>query len=95
MATTPRLGLYIPADGERNWGAPGSNKVSYNFTLIDGAIVEMEALIEAHSTLGKHDHLAEKTAGHGIVLDSKLDTSITDLEAAGSNLIRLIMVLGA
>ena len=89
--TTPNLGLYIPGDGERSWG---SSKVSYNFTLIDGAFAAMDAALAAHFVAGKHDHLQENTGGHGIVLDHKLETSITTLGALGDELTKIIMVLG-
>lgn len=89
--TTPNLGLYVPTDGERVWG---SSKVSYNFTLIDGAFVTMEAALAAHSGTGKHNHLQENTSGHGIVFDHKIETAIPNLGALGDELTKLIMVLG-
>lgn len=88
--TTPNLGLYVPTNGERVWG---SSKVSYNFTLIDGAFAAMDAALDAHFVAGKHDHLQENTSGHGIVFDHKIETGITNLGAFGDELAKLIMVL--
>lgn len=82
MTTTPKLGLTKPTPGERNWTSDRGVTIAENFQKID-------------DNFDLHDHLSEKTAGHGIVLDSKLDTSITDLSAVGDQMKKLIMVLGA
>ena len=81
MGTTTKLSLYIPTDGERNWGqAPG--KVNDNFQKID-------------DDWDKHDHLTERNNGHGVVVSSKLETDVADLNAAlGDNMKTLMMVFG-
>lgn len=78
---TAKLGLTIPTPGQRNWTGDHGVTVGNNFQLID----------DKHDI---HDTLVEKTTGHGIILASKLGTSIVDLSAVDENLIRLMMVLG-
>ena len=77
--TTEKLGLYKPADGEKNWG---SGKVTENFQKID----------DNHDL---HDEISEMTSGHGIALQNTLDTEVADLgDALGDRMKQLIMLYG-
>ena len=79
---TPILGLYKPVPGERNWGGNGGQAVSDNFQTIE-------------DEWDTHDELKERTAGHGVQLQSRLETEVADLDdAIGDRLKQLMMLYG-
>lgn len=79
MGTTTKLSLYIPTDGERNWGQ-ATGKVNDNFQKID-------------DTWNKHDHLQEMNTGHGIHVDHLIETDVTDLNGAIGDRLKLLMMV--